>query len=194
MLTFLFLQNKMSKRIVNNKLSNGLLDSMVKCALGSLNSTFTHVASLVRGNSLFSMGTNCLRSACSRNCSGRSTRCSFHAEANAIRKLASHKGTKNNKSFELVVIRVSPTGVIGNSKPCFQCIQQIMKSRFNISKIYYSNADGDIICENVNKLLNTDTIHIAHGLREKLGYCPSEIPVIMVLQNKQLAKFLITKY
>lgn len=184
----------MSKRIVNNRLSNNLLDSMVKCALGSLNSTFTHVASLVRGHSLFSMSTNCLRSACTRNCSGRSTRCSFHAEANAIHKLASHKGTKNNKSFDLVVIRVSPTGVIGNSKPCFQCIQQIMKSRFNISKIYYSDANGDIICESINKLLQTDTIHIAHGLRLKLGYCPSEIPVIMILQNKKLAKFLITKY
>ncbi len=184
----------MNKRIVNHKVSANLLNSMVKCALGSLNSTFTHVASLVRGNSLFSMGTNCLRGACTRNCSGRSTRCSFHAEANAIRKLASHKGTKNNKAMELVVIRVSPTGVIGNSKPCFQCIQQIMKSRFNISKVYYSNAEGDIICENINQLLRTDTIHIAHGLRMKLGYCPAEIPVIMILQNKQLSKFLITKY
>lgn len=184
----------MSKRIVNNKFPRSLFDSMVECALSSLNDTFTHVASLVRGNSLCSMGTNGLHSACSRNCNGRSTRCSFHAEANAIRKLASHKGTKNNKSFELVVIRVSPTGVIGNSKPCFQCIQQIIKSRFNISKVYYSDANGDIICENVNQLLNTDTIHISHGLRQKLGYCPSEIPVIMMLQNKKLAKFLITKY
>lgn len=184
----------MNKRIMNKKFSNGLLDSMVKCALSSLNSTFTHVASLVRGNSLFSMGTNGLHSSCSRNCNGRSTRCSFHAEANAIRKLASHKGTKNNKSFELVVIRVSSTGVIGNSKPCFQCIQQIMKSRFNISKVYYSNAEGDIICESINKLLQSDTIHISHGLRQKLGYCPSEIPLIMMLQNKQLSKFLITKY
>jgi hypothetical protein len=184
----------MSKRIVNNRFSNSLLDSMVKCALGSLNSTFTHVASLVRGNSLFSMGTNCLRGACSRYCGGRSTRCSFHAEANAIRKLASHKGTKNNKSMDLVVIRVSPTGVIGNSKPCFQCIQQIMRSRFNISRIYYSNAEGDIICESINQLLRTDTIHIAHGIREKLGYCNAEIPVSMILANRELAKFLITKY
>jgi pyrimidine deaminase RibD-like protein len=168
---------------------------MINCALGSLNETFTHVAALKsKGtNSFFSMGTNHLRGKCSRNCNGRSPHCSKHAEKAAIDNFSRFKGAKD-KNIELVVIRVSPTGVIGNSKPCFQCIQQIMKSRFNISKVYYSNAEGDIICENINQLLRSDTIHIAFGLREKLGYCSAEIPVIMLLQNKKLAKFLITKY
>ncbi len=89
-------------------MNNSVINIMKKCALHSLNNSFTHVASLIRGNSIICMGTNCLRCSSPHNSNGKSTKCSFHAETNVLRKLASHKGTKNNSSFELVVIRVSP--------------------------------------------------------------------------------------
>jgi deoxycytidylate deaminase len=171
----------------------GLIEQMRKVAMDTPN-PFKHVATIMRGSSIIAMGDNCLQTCCSKTCHGKSTKCSLHAEANAIRKAASNRSIKNTTSVDLIVIRVSPTGIIGQSKPCFQCMQQISKARFRISKVYYSNAKGEIICENINQLLRTSVIHIGFGIREKLNMFSGDIPIETLLQNKTLAQILITKY
>lgn len=183
-------------KLIKTSLFAGLIDTMRTIGMaGPTPIAFKHVAAIVRGNSFISMGDNCLRGCCPKTCNGKSTRCSVHAEANAIRKAASNRSIKNKTSVDIIVIRVSPTGIIGQSKPCFQCMQQMSKARFRISKVYYSNASGDIVCENINQLLRTNIIHIGFGLREKLQrYSSGDIPIEEFLKNKALIRFLITKY
>ncbi len=181
-------------KLIRKPLFSSLINTMREVAMASP-SSFKHVATIIRGHSIISMADNCLRGCCPRTCGGKSTRCSLHAEANAIRKAASNRSIKDTSSVDIIVIRVSPTGVIGQSKPCFQCMQQISKARFRISKVYYSNAAGDIVCENINQLLRTNIIHIGFGLRDKLGkYASGDIPMEEFLQSKSLMRFLITKY
>jgi tRNA(Arg) A34 adenosine deaminase TadA len=174
-------------------LNSGLINKMKLIGMASPND-FKHVAAVVRGTSILSMGDNCLRGRSPCTCNGKSTRCSLHAETNAIRKAASNRSIKNNTSVDLVVIRVSSTGIIGQSKPCYQCMHQISKARFRISKIYYSTASGDIACENINQLLRTSIVHIGFALREKLGMISGDIPVEDAFQNRLLLQLLFTKY
>ena len=181
-------------KYIQKPIFSSLIETMRNVGMSSQTS-FKHVATIVRGNSIISMGENCLRGCCAKTCNGKSTRCSLHAETNAIRKAASNRSIKNNTSVDLIVIRVSPKGIIGQSKPCFHCMQQISKARFRIGKVYYSNASGDIVCENINQLLRTSIIHIGFGLREKLGRIEcGDIPIEDLNQNKLLAQFMFTKY
>ncbi len=181
-------------KLIQKPLFAGLIDTMRNVAMASPTS-FKHVASIVRGNSIISMADNCLRGCCPRTCNGKSTRCSLHAETNAIRKAASNRSIKNTTSVDIIVIRVSPMGIIGQSKPCFHCMQQMHKARFRISKVYYSNASGDIVCENINQLMRTSTIHIGFGLREKLKILKTgDFPIEELHKNKLLTQFLFTKY
>ena len=180
-------------KLLKESAFNGLIENMRMIGM-STPGDFKHVAAVVRGNSILSMGDNCLRGRSPCTCNGKSTRCSLHAEANAIRKAASNRSIKNKTSVDLFVIRVSPTGVIGQSKPCYQCMQTIAKTRFRISKIYYSTSSGDIACENINQLLRTSIVHIGFALREKLGVLSGDIPIEDAFQNRLLLQLLFTKY
>ncbi len=177
----------------SNPIFKGLIDKM--CDMGTVTpNTFRHVAAIMKKFSFITMGQNHLRGCCAETCHGKSTRCSLHAETDAIGKAASNRRIKDRDRLDLIVIRVSPTGLIGQSKPCYTCIQQIAKARFRISKVYYSNAEGDIICENINQMIRSlKTIHIGFGLREKLGMFSGDIPIDF-LQDKRLAKILIPKF
>lgn len=61
------------------------------------------------------------------------------------RKIEKHK--KKRKRYSILVIRLSKTGGLVNSRPCENCIQ-IMKT-LGIEKIYYSDGEGNIIVEKV---------------------------------------------
>ncbi len=180
-------------KFLKNTALSGLIETMKVVGMSSPD-TFKHVAAVVRGTSILSMGDNCLRGRSPCTCNGKSTRCSWHAETNAIRKASSNRSIKNTTSVDLVVIRVSPTGLIGASKPCYHCMQQISKARLRISKIYYSTASGDIVCENINQLLRTSIVHIGFALREKLGMISGDIPIQDAFQNRLLLQLVFTKY
>lgn len=130
-----------------------------------ITTSFNHVASLVRDASLISMGENCLQTASPRTHGGKSSICSMHAEMNAIRKASTNRSIKDGATMDLIVIRVSPTGVLGMSRPCCRCIQRIQSARFKIDRIYYSTADGKIVAERLNQLIRSPTLHMTHGDR-----------------------------
>lgn len=130
-----------------------------------ITTSFNHVASLVRDESLITMGENCLQTASPRTHGGKSSICSMHAEMNAIRKASTNRSIKDGTAMDLIVIRVSPTGVLGMSRPCCRCIQRIQTARFKIEKIYYSTADGKIVAEKLNQLVRSPTLHMTHGDR-----------------------------
>ncbi len=70
----------------------------------------------------------------------------------------------------------------------------MIKSRFKISKVHYSNSDGIIISENLNQLLHTTHVHITYGIRNKYGTIPRELPIMILLENKRLYNFIFSKY
>jgi len=78
----------------------------------------------------------------------------IHAEMEAMKKI------KRNikKTYDILVIRVTKTGTLGNSRPCSRCKKYILykckMSGIQIGKIYYSNDDGSIRCERFSKMEN----------------------------------------
>jgi hypothetical protein len=69
---------------------------------------------------------------------------SQHAEMAALYKL---NMKKCRKQLNLVVIRVSKTGVLGESKPCSNCIKQLQQSKLKFKYIIYSNKEGKLVKE-----------------------------------------------
>lgn len=91
---------------------------------------------------------------------------SYRKKQSCIYKLFnSMKLTKNEENFikkmikklskiSLIVIKQSnTTGSLGVSKPCNACIKA-MKA-LKLKKVYYSNADGNIVLEKINNISST---------------------------------------
>lgn len=84
----------------------------------------------------------------------------IHAEETAINKIQINK---NRKKIEvsLLVIRITPSSTIDNyrltnSKPCVSCISKIRNIEqigYKITKIYFSDEQGDIICYKLRDIL-----------------------------------------
>ena len=97
--------------------------------------------------------------------------CSYgrHAETDAMKKLETNpygkfkKGKK--KDVDLVVISVTKTGVLANSKPCSKCIQHLNNLQYHkIKNIYYSTTDG-IVKERFNVLNSASHKHVSRRFR-----------------------------
>lgn len=91
---------------------------------------------------------------------------SIHAEADAIEhlKLKSRK-IKNLESVNLLVIRVTKTGLISNSAPCIHCLRKMaeepLKKGYRIEKVYYSNEYNQLECYKLSELIHSDNLHIS---------------------------------
>lgn len=98
----------------------------------------------------------------------RKIRHTVHAEANAIEKLYVDfsRSKKRMKIIDILVIRTSKTGCIGNSKPCFDCVKYMYytppKKGYEIRDVYYSNARGEIVCERLIDLVIEALSHSIH--------------------------------
>lgn len=93
---------------------------------------------------------------------------SLHAEIDAYSKI---KGYKNiSKKLDLLVIRITKGGNLAESRPCFHCIDILAKSYLNICDVYYSTAEGTIVCETFKSLVANSTVHVTKGfLRHSKG-------------------------
>ena len=88
---------------------------------------------------------------------------SIHAEEFLIKKITNRNiiGKMNlNRKYNILVIKISPNGTLGFSKPCSHCINKIKNSNVKIDTIHYSNESGNIICEKRTKISNK---HICRG-------------------------------
>jgi cytidine deaminase len=85
----------------------------------------------------------------------------IHAELDAINKLKPLKN-KRMQNVNLLVIRISKSKILLNSKPCANCINVMkklpQKKGYNIKNVYYSDDNGKIIKSSINKLEN-DELH-----------------------------------
>jgi tRNA(Arg) A34 adenosine deaminase TadA len=75
----------------------------------------------------------------------------FHAEMSIFKKI----NYKKMRKVDVYVIRINGNGKLINSKPCSHCLNSLKK--LNIKKIYYSDENGDIVCEKTNDM-KTDYI------------------------------------
>ncbi len=87
----------------------------------------------------------------------------IHAEHDAINKLPTNN--KRLKSVNILVIRISNTGILGMSKPCENCIKLMntlpQQKGYKINKVFYSDSFGIIIKTTLNKLMNENNNHVS---------------------------------
>jgi hypothetical protein len=79
---------------------------------------------------------------------------SIHAEVAALNNL---RYSHYLKYIDLVVIRINKSGNLCNSKPCSNCVKFmntiLIKRRYKISNIYYSDENSNIIKTTLQKLI-----------------------------------------
>ena len=93
-----------------------------------------------------------------------------HAEIDVMRKFISKMFKKRikYKEVDMIVIKISKTGVITNSQPCYHCALEIAnQKKIKIKNIYFSNNDHLVEKHNFNKWFNNTKHHISKGWRYK---------------------------
>jgi cytidine deaminase len=96
----------------------------------------------------------------------------IHAEHNAVQKLPTLPRKSRLKKIDLLVIRTSRVGTLGNSKPCVHCLT-ILKTKlpekgYSLQKVYYSEAGGNIVSTSFVKLLESEEGHCSRFYKERL--------------------------
>jgi hypothetical protein len=91
---------------------------------------------------------------------------STHAEIDALYKIREKRNMP--RAINIIIIRISKTGKLGESRPCMHCID-MMKciKKFKINNIFYSNSHGDIIKERFATMAQHTNTHISIGMRRK---------------------------
>lgn len=87
----------------------------------------------------------------------------IHAEKAAILNLPLN--TNKIKKVDLIVLRISHCGTIGNSKCCFKCVHHLdtlpLRYGYRINNIYYSNCDRKITATSLKNLLEDPKPHVS---------------------------------
>ncbi len=95
---------------------------------------------------------------------------SIHAEIQSINRYYKSKTLSKNKKI-LLVVKLSKTGIIGNSKCCLNCMRFIRNNfdNLNLKKIYYSILGNELVELSRDDLIDKN-FHRSKGYnwREKL--------------------------
>ena len=91
---------------------------------------------------------------------------SEHAEINALKMTPSIAYSKKN--VNLFVIRLTKTGSVTESRPCYHCLQRLQKYCSNIGYVYYSTSEGKIVRERLSNMLNSNRTYVSFGNRRRL--------------------------
>lgn len=63
---------------------------------------------------------------------------------------------KSIKKLDLLVIRINRDGIIGKSRPCYNCLD--MMRAVGIKKVYYTSGNNnELICENVKDMISIES-------------------------------------
>ena len=90
-----------------------------------------------------------------------------HAEVNALRKLPP-KFSGKDKNIDLLVLRMSETGVLGLSKPCAHCLKFMARMKgYNVKFVYYSDNAGNIMGDTFTHLYAERTQYFSKGYTYK---------------------------
>lgn len=93
---------------------------------------------------------------------------SSHSEVEGIKHYLKKYKSRHNSKIIFIVVKVSKTGKIGNSKPCKYCAIHLHNhfSNINIDSIFYSTNDNELVSLNKNSLLNNE-FKISAGFNRK---------------------------
>jgi hypothetical protein len=83
-----------------------------------------------------------------------------HAERNILKKVSASPH-KPKRSVNLLVLRLSGTGVLGESRPCLHCIEAMERSRIKIAWVYYSTIDGTVVREKLTDMKSSRKTYIS---------------------------------
>lgn len=97
---------------------------------------------------------------------------SIHAEMDVLRKIYKNNSISMNskriEKFDILVIRISKTGKLGPSRPCFHCINSMMNTPIvKIQYVYYSTIDGKIVREKLDTMLESEMTVVSTGWRAR---------------------------
>jgi len=98
---------------------------------------------------------------------------SVHAEINMLKKIQKYGYINRRKNYDIVVVRVSIKGKLGNSRPCFHCILDLINNNYiKIRYVYYSNSQGEIVREKLSEMLLSarNKISSGHNFKKKLRF------------------------
>ena len=116
-----------------------------KAKTNYINKRYNHFALLFCKDQVLSFGTN-------QYINNKKT---VHAELNVWKNLKPNL-TNRKKEISIMVIRMSSSGVIGNSRCCDHCTVNMKKlsekKGYKIKYVYYSDKNGNIIKSNLKKL------------------------------------------
>lgn len=97
---------------------------------------------------------------------------SIHAEHNAMIKfvkLNKYRNLLNHRDkVDIVVIRLSKTGLLGYSRPCKNCIVRLMNCGLSINNIYYTDINGSIMIEKFSTMFLSSLTKYSSGDLEKI--------------------------
>ncbi len=124
----------------NCKNSNFIIDILKKNASNS-QMRKKHASCLFKNDNIYSFGVN-------KYYNTKDFVLSIHAEIDALASV------KKTQGMDLIVIRYEK-GILKISKPCINCIEKMIKC--GINKVYYSDINGDIICEYTTDIEKTHT-------------------------------------
>jgi len=118
-----------------------------------------------KGKGKIAIGENSFKSYCGNK------NIKTHAEMDALQKLETliRCGKIKKTKMDLIVIRTSKIGNLGESAPCFHCTQRlVMSCNVNIDKLYFSRSDNTITCIKFNDWVQMGTEHISRGWRQNM--------------------------
>jgi len=110
---------------------------------------YRHGAVLFRGGKIHSVSFNDCR----------------HAEIDCLDNLSYCKKLKGLR-YKILVVRITLDGRLVNSKPCQLCISHLKNSEC-ITKIFYSDDNGNIVGQNINSI---ETDHLSKATKNFLRY------------------------
>ena len=89
----------------------------------------------------------------------------------ALRKIYKMNDDKAKKfeKCDILVVRISKTGKLGQSRPCYHCLSTLSACDLKIRYIYYSTNEGTIVRERFDGMLESDLTIVSTGWRKRLG-------------------------
>ena len=71
--------------------------------------------------------------------------------------------------MDLMVVRISKTGIMSNATPCEHCMRQLNNAKYvKIKNVYYSANTGSIVCKKFTELMREPNKHVSSGYRMRI--------------------------
>ena len=110
-------------------------------------------------DNVISYGYNCYRGSVTT-----ANNATIHAEHCAINRLKTRERNKKLLKINILVIKISNTGLISMSKPCKHCVENMQmlanKKGYYINNVYFSNNEREIEKWTYHELENDETKHV----------------------------------